>query len=63
MEVELRRGILRWDDGDFFEGEFLNDEKVRGTFKWKNGENLLFGPLSFLFLLFLFIYIFNQLIN
>ncbi len=33
-----RKGILRWDDGDVFEGEFEDDEKVRGTFKWKGGD-------------------------
>jgi len=31
-------GSLRWDDGDVFEGEFDNDERVHGTFRWKGGD-------------------------
>jgi len=32
------RGKLTWDDGDSFEGEFLEDEKVRGIFRWSTGD-------------------------
>ncbi len=31
-------GKLTWDDGDSFEGQFVNDEKVKGTFKWFTGD-------------------------
>jgi len=32
------KGILKWDDGDVFEGIFDNDEKKEGTFRWKAGH-------------------------
>jgi hypothetical protein len=32
-------GKLTWDDGDCFEGEFKDDEKVRGTFHWGTGDS------------------------
>eukprot|EP00010_Vexillifera_abyssalis_P006618 CAMPEP_0201548106 /NCGR_PEP_ID=MMETSP0173_2-20130828/4602_1 /ASSEMBLY_ACC=CAM_ASM_000268 /TAXON_ID=218659 /ORGANISM="Vexillifera sp., Strain DIVA3 564/2" /LENGTH=290 /DNA_ID=CAMNT_0047957369 /DNA_START=36 /DNA_END=908 /DNA_ORIENTATION=- len=32
------KGVLTWDDGDRFEGEFRNDQKVHGTFTWKCGD-------------------------
>ena len=31
-------GKLTWDDGEYFEGEFDHDKKVRGTFKWKTQD-------------------------
>jgi len=31
-------GKLTWDDGESFEGQFENDEKVKGTFKWATGD-------------------------
>ena len=31
-------GKLTWDDGESFEGQFENDEKVQGTFKWATGD-------------------------
>lgn len=32
-------GKLTWDDGDCFEGEFRDDEKVSGTFRWSTGDS------------------------
>lgn len=31
-------GKLTWDDGDCFEGEFQDDEKIKGTFRWSSGD-------------------------
>jgi len=31
-------GTLTWDDGDQYVGEFRNDEKTLGTFRWRGGD-------------------------
>ena len=33
------KGIIKWNDGKSYEGEFVNDKREgNGVFKWKDGR-------------------------